>query len=393
MRHDRAFESVGLSPHDISIIRLQLISKPERTGDWITLNRTRYKVKELEHCATQVLERAGVPHAYAKTVAASLVHADLRGVESHGLSRLPIYLKRIETGLIACDQTPTLTMQSGATARMDGGNQLGAVVGEAALEHALQLARQYGTGIVGVCHSNHFGACSYYAQKAVEQKMILIVLSNAPKSIAPTGGIRPFFGTNPIAIGIPAGSEPPFLLDMATSVTARGKIVLAQQKGDSIPADWAINARGETTTDPNEALQGSLLPIGGAKGYGLAMFVDIICGLLTGAAVGEHVGGLYDLGTGPQDVGHLFLAIDVARFMPYEQFQNRMDAYIRQIKAVPRQEGVERIWIPGELEWNKMKQHLIHGIPLDPGIAAELEEACRRYGVDFGQAMIQEDAN
>lgn len=351
---------------------------------------TRYDSTKLELIAAAVLERAGVSPSHAKTVAACLVHADLRGVDSHGLSRLPIYLARIETGAVSCQKTPTLIRQSGATACLDGANQLGAVAGEAALEHALGLARAYGVGIVGVCHSNHFGACSYYAQKAVEQKMILLVLSNAPKSIAPVGGIRPFFGTNPIAIGIPAGSEAPFLLDMATSVTARGKIMLAHQKGESIPADWAMDAQGEPTTDPAEALQGTLLPIGGAKGYGLAMFIDIMSGLLTGAAVGEHVKGLYESLDEPQNVGHLFVAIEVERFMPYEQFQAMMDSYIREVKAVPRRKGVERIWIPGEIEWNTMQHYHKYGIPLAPGIAAEVEAVCRRYGIDFQEAVIRE---
>jgi LDH2 family malate/lactate/ureidoglycolate dehydrogenase len=349
----------------------------------------RYREVGLKKIVTDVLERAGVARRHAQTVADSLIHADLRGVESHGVSRLPVYLKRIETGRIDYRREPVLTMQKGAVARLDGGNQLGAVAGQAAMEHALELARQYGTGLVGVCHSNHFGACSYYALKAVEQKMMLLVLSNAPKAIAPTGGIRPFFGTNPIAIGIPADTKPPFLLDMATSVTARGKIALAQKKGERIPVDWALDARGEPTTDPAEALQGTLLPIGGAKGYGLAMFVDIMCGLLTGGAAGPAVGSLYESDPAAQNVGHLFLAVDIQKFMPIEQFLKTFADYLRRIKAEPKRPGVEQIWIPGEMEWKKMRENKAQGIPLDPAIIAEVEELCRRYGVDMGQALCE----
>lgn len=351
------------------------------------MSLARYRGDGLKKVATDVLERAGVARRHAETVADSLIHADLRGVASHGISRLPVYLKRMEAGLVDCRREPVLAKQNGAVALLDGGNQLGAIVGEAALEHALELARRYGTGLVGVCHSNHFGACSYYALQAVEQKMMLLVLSNAPKAMAPTGGVRPFFGTNPISIGIPADKEPPFLLDMATSVSARGKVVLAQKRGEKIPGDWALNAQGEPTTDPDEALRGTLLPIGGAKGYGLAMFVDILCGLLTGGVAGPEVGSLEDSGPAAQDVGHFFWAVDIGKFMPLEQFLQRMDAYIRRIKAEPRRPGAEQIWIPGEIEWHKMRENEAKGIPLDPAIIAEVEEACRRYGVDLKQAL------
>lgn len=352
------------------------------------LNPLRYDWMRLEEVATELFTRVGVSEHHARTVAQSLVHADLRGIESHGLSRLPIYMKRIESKVIALDQEPEMVKQEGATALIDGKNHLGAVVGKVALEQAISLAKQAGIGFVGVRHSNHFGTCSFYAERAIEQGQILLVLSNAPESMAPTGGIRPFFGTNPIAIGIPAGKEAPFLLDMATSVVARGKIALAAKKGEPIPADWAIDQDGIPTTDPERALLGSLLPIGGAKGYGLAMFIDVLSGLLTGAACGPGVQSLYENWTHPQNIGHVFLTIDVQRFWPLPVFQSRMDEYIREIKSVPKKAGIDEIMIPGEIENRKMSEQRVHGVLLSPGIAQELEQACIAYGVDWGKARI-----
>ncbi|QRG65090.1 Ldh family oxidoreductase [Brevibacillus choshinensis] len=352
------------------------------------MNPLRYDWMRLEEVAAELFTRVGVSDHHAHTVAQSLVHADLRGIESHGLSRLPIYMKRIEAGVVQLDQEPHIAMQNGATALVDGNNHLGAVVGKHALELATSLARQTGIGFVGVRHSNHFGTCSFYAERSIEQGQILLVLSNAPASMAPTGGIGPFFGTNPIAVGIPAGQEAPFLLDMATSVVARGKIALAAKKGEKIPVDWAIDQDGTPTNDPKLALLGSLLPIGGAKGYGLAMFIDILCGLLTGAASGPGVQSLYENWTQPQDIGHVFLTIDIEHFWPLPVFQRRMDEYIREIKAVPKAEGASEILIPGEIERRKMMDQKAQGVCLAPGIARELEQTCADYGVDWGRARV-----
>ncbi|MDR7316355.1 Ldh family oxidoreductase [Brevibacillus nitrificans] len=354
------------------------------------MNSIRYDWKRLEEVAAELFEKVGVSERHAQTVAQSLVHADLRGIESHGLSRLPIYLSRIKAGVLSLREAPEIVRQDGAAALVDGKNQLGAVIGQTALELAMSLARQTGIGFVGVRHSNHFGSCSFYAEKAIEKGLILLVLSNAPESMAPTGGIRPFFGTNPIAIGIPAGQEAPFLLDMATSVVARGKIALAAKKGEQIPEDWAIDPDGNPTTDPQRALLGSLLPIGGAKGYGLAMFIDILCGLLTGAASGPAVQSLYDNWTHPQNIGHVFLTIDIQRFWPLTVFQSRMDEYIREIKSVPKRAGIEEILIPGEIERRKMIEQQANGVKLSAAIAQELEQLCVEYGVDWSKVKIHD---
>ncbi|MFY0545406.1 Ldh family oxidoreductase [Brevibacillus sp. H7] len=353
------------------------------------MSSTLFQWKKLEDFSAEVFTRAGVPRQHAETVAQSLLHADLRGIESHGLARMPIYVQRIERGLVEPKNEAAVVSRKEASTLLDGQNQLGAVVGKKALSLALEGARKNGTAVIGVRKSNHFGACSFYAEQAIEQGMILLVLSNAPQTMAPTGGIRPFFGSNPLAIGIPAGEEPPFLLDMATSVAARGKIALAAKKGESIPHGWALDAAGMPTTDADKALEGTILPIGGPKGYGIAMFIDILCGVLTGAGFGESVCSLYDNWEHSQNVGHVFLAIEINRFMPLDLFRQRMDTYIRQVKAVPKADGISEILIPGELELRTMKQRKLTGIPLAPPIVRELKEMGSAYGVDLAGARLE----
>jgi LDH2 family malate/lactate/ureidoglycolate dehydrogenase len=357
-----------------------------RDGDEVSARL--YHWQRLEQVAASVFARVGVEPRHAEIVARSLVHADLRGVESHGLMRMPIYVKRIEAGLVDIRTHPRVTAEEGATCLLDGQNQLGAVVGTEALQVALEKAERHGVGFVGVHASNHFGACSFYAEQAMEQGMILIIMSNAPQVMAPTGGIRPFFGSNPLAVGIPTGTEPPYLLDMATTVAARGKIALAAKKGEPIPADWAIDDAGNPTTDPERALSGSLLPIGGAKGYGMAMFIDMLSGVLTGAGCGPEVTSLYDNWTHRQNVGHVFLAIRIERFVPLPVFRSRMDEYIRQIKAVPRAEGTREILIPGEKEWRTARERRVQGIPLPDAVANDLGELFRQFGADLDDALF-----
>ncbi len=349
---------------------------------------TLFHWKKLEEFAAELFIRTGVPRHHAEKVAESLIHADLRGIESHGISRLPIYIERIMKKLIEPANEEAIIADHGGMILLDGQNQLGAVVGRRALAIAMERARQTGIAAVGVRNSNHFGACSYYAEKAIGEGMILLVFSNAPQTMAPIGGTRPFFGSNPLAIGIPAGQEPSFLLDMATTVVARGKIALAAKKGEAIPEGLALDASGVPTTDPAAALLGSILPIGGPKGYGIAMFIDILTGLLTGAGYGESVYSLYDNWEHPQNVGHVFLAINIGHFLPREIFIRKMDDYIRQIKAVPRREGVEEIFIPGELEYRSMLERKKTGIPLTAPVIRELSELGESFQLDLFNAAI-----
>jgi LDH2 family malate/lactate/ureidoglycolate dehydrogenase len=331
---------------------------------------------------------AGVPETTAAIVSRSLVEADLRGVESHGVVRTGIYLKRVEAGRINPHAETTVVSESATTLLLDGNNNFGAYVGTRALEEAMKRAEQNGACIAGVRGSNHFGTGAYYAQKAIEKDMILMVMSNASQTMPPTGGVRPFLGTNPLAIGVPAGEELPFLLDMATSVVARGKIIVASQKGEQIPLGWAIDKHGNPTTDANAALDGSVLPVGGPKGYAISMFIDILSGVLTGAGFGKHVNNMYENWEENQNVGHFFVAIDIKRFIPLELFKSRMDEYIRSLKAEPRALDVSEILIPGELEHRRTLHRKENGIDLTVKVAEEMNEIGLRYGLNLADASI-----
>ncbi|MDF2962826.1 MAG: putative oxidoreductase YjmC [Paenibacillus sp.] len=348
----------------------------------------RYQWNKLEQFCRAVFTKAGVPPETARIVAQSLVEADLRGVDSHGVVRTDIYLKRLEAGRINPLGEPAIVSESPGMALMDGNNNFGSYVGTKALHTAISRAKLNGTCIVGVRGSNHFGTGAYYALQAVRENIILLVMSNAAQTMPPTGGVRPFLGTNPLCIGVPAGEEQPFVLDMATSVVARGKIIVAARKGESIPPGWAIDKDGNPTTDANAALEGSVLPVGGPKGYAISMFIDILSGVLTGAGFGKYVSNMYDNWQEDQNVGHCFIAIDISRFIPLTEFKDRMDDYIRSLKAEPKAPGVPEILIPGELEHRQSLHRKENGIEVPLKVAQELYENGLRYGLNLKDAAF-----
>ncbi len=350
---------------------------------------TVYDWKKLQHFCSEVFVRAGVEQKQANIVAESLIQADLRGVESHGVVRTEIYLERIEKDMIDPSSEVEVESENDVTALINGNNNFGSVIGTRALELAIEKAKEMGVGIVGVKCSNHFGTGAYYALKAAEQNMILLVMSNASQTMPPTGGIRPFIGTNPLAVGVPAGKENPFILDMATSVVARGKIIVAAQKDQSIPEGWAIDKHGNPTTDANEALEGSVLPIGGPKGYAISMLIDILSGVLTGAGFGKYVNNMYENWVEPQNVGHFFMAIDINRFIPIDIFKERMDLYIKEIKAEPKAAGVNEIFIPGEIEHRRANERKEKGIQLPLRVVEALDKIGKRYQIELKNAAFQ----
>lgn len=278
--------------------------------------------------ATKAFIAVGCPPDEARISADTLVEADLRGVHSHGVMRLPIYVKRIQTGVVAARADCKVVAETAATANVDGGNGMGQVVAVRAMELAIAKARTAGAGIVGVRGSNHYGAAAYFAMMALPHDMIGFSMTvGAANIMAPTGGIEPLLGNNPFAIAVPAGEELPPVLDMANSVVARGKIVLAMKKGEKIPEGWAADKDGVPTTDARAAYEGLVLPVGGYKGYGLAFMVAALAGVLTGAAVGRQVANFYEDFVKVQNVGHLNAAIRVDAFMPVDQFKKGMDAF------------------------------------------------------------------
>jgi LDH2 family malate/lactate/ureidoglycolate dehydrogenase len=325
---------------------------------------------------------AGTPERVAADVAASLVYADMRGVASHGVVRTAIYTQRLEKGLVAPHAEPVIERKDGSVMLIDGASNYGAYVGRKAMGHAIALADKLGVGCVGVRHSTHFGMAAFYARDAIARGKIAIVLSNASQIMPPPGGIRPFIGTNPLCIAMQTPFAAPFILDMATSVVARGKIMAAAARGEPIPEGWATDAGGRPTTDAQAALGGLLLPLGGAKGFMISMAIDILCGVLTGAGFGPGVGNMYKNWTDEQDIGHFFLVVDVERFMPFERFLERIGAYLTALKAEPRAPGVDELLYAGEIEHRLERKAMADGIELPPSVLADLRDLAGKYRIE-----------
>lgn len=344
-----------------------------------------FEAGALQAWTTRLFHRAGLAEGDAAIVAENLVGANLRGVDSHGVGRLAgIYVKRIELGLIARETRITVLRDAPAFALVDGNSGPGAVVSVQAMRLAMEKAQQVGIAVVGVCNSNHNGYLAQYAQMAAEQSMISMIFTSAPANMAPWGGKKPYFGANPICVGVPAGRERPIVVDMATSVVAKGKIIMAAKLGKKeIPEGWALDSDGRPTTDPETAIKGTLLPVGGPKGYGLAMLVDIFSGIMTGAMFGPHIGDLYKVLDRGQELGHFFLAMRSDLFVSAEQFGESIDQMISEVRSQPRAEGVERIYMPGEIEHETAVARGRDGIPLPAEIVAELTELGQRLAVPF----------
>lgn len=287
----------------------------------------------------------GVPRDDAEIILGSIIFAHCHGKGTHGLGRLPIYIRKIRENLMNAT-TPLHEINAApAFALLDADHGFGQVAGIRGMRRAAEMAVNVGIGLVGIRHSNNFGTAAYIANEAVKRNMVGIVFSNAAPAIAPTGGKRSVFGTNPLAFGFPGGPEnPPILLDMATSAAARGKIRQASQSGESIPFGWALDALGAPTEDPDAALKGSMIPMGGAKGYGLSLAIDILAGLMTGSGFAGTARPLNDPDQ-QSDCGHFLLAIDIAKFLSPDIY----DSQITQLIAITKASGDPgAVFLPGE---------------------------------------------
>ena len=350
-------------------------------------HRTEYfSPSQLKRFCSAVLQKVEIPPAEADLIAESLVQANLWGVDSHGVIKMAIYVKRLRKKLINPNPTINILRETPAMAVVDGDNGAGQVVGARAMELAIAKARESGIGLVGIRNSNHFGTAAFFTMMALRKEMIGIALSNAPATMAPWGGRSPYLGTNPISVAVPAGQELPIVLDMASSVVARGKIILAAQRGESIPVGWAIDTDGEATTSAASALDGSLLPFGGPKGSAIALLIDVATGVLTGGVFGPHVGDLYRNMEYPQRVGHMMGAIEISWFSDVAEFKNRIDRMIRELKSVPPAKGVSEVLLPGEIERRIQQQREAEGIPLTPDVIDDLSRLALEYGVQWCSA-------
>ena len=332
----------------------------------------------MEEFDTEAFCKVGMLPGEASLVAQSLVHADLTGVFTHGSNFLPLYTNWIQVGSIDPTATPEVVSDNGATAIISARNAMGQVAGVQAMDLAIEKAKQFGIGAVGVRESNHFGAAAYYTLRAVDCDAIGFCSTNGIQVMAPFGGVTPSLSNTPIAYAIPAATERPLMLDMAVSVVAAGKVALAKRKGESIPLDWALTDEGIPTTDPSIATL--MAPVGGPKGYGLAVVLDALCGVLTGALFGQDVrrGGIPNT---PQAMGQLFMALDVGHMMPVDEFKQRMDVQIRQMRNSDKAKGIERVYLPGEIELERKENFLRDGIAFAAEIVEDLDAVAENLGM------------
>lgn len=352
----------------------------------------RFRPDDLMAYACAVLERLDVPAQDAREVAGCLILAELRGVDSHGLIRLPVYTRRIQAKVVKARPAITVESRYSAVALVDGDNGLGPVVGARAMEEALRLAETSGIGFVGVRATNHFGAAAFYVEKAIRRGYIGCAVSNAPPNMAAFGGRERFLGTNPLAIGIPAGEERPLIFDASSSVVARGRIIVAAERNLPIPQGWAIDPQGLPTTDAGAALAGAVLPFGGAKGSAISFIIDILSGVLTGASFALHLNTLENLNA-VQNLGHTFIAARTDLFLPARQFAVRMDEILRMLKSSAPAAGVPRVLAPGELEFDTEARYRESGLPIADELVRQLVYLAAEVDVEFPTCLEEENCS
>ncbi|GAB0135783.1 hypothetical protein EsDP_00004108 [Epichloe bromicola] len=326
---------------------------------------------EAERLAADILEGNGVPTGNAGLVAKCLVAADLRGVDTHGINRIPSYIERIRRGVLDPSAQPEVSQVTPVVAHVDGRNGFGFVAAQMAMAAAVESAKTYGIGMASVKRSNHFGMSAWLVRQALDANMMSLVFTNSSPALPPHGGRGRLMGASPIACGAPGGTAamPDFILDMAPSVAARGKIYKARRRGDRIPLGWALDAQGRPTDDPEAALGGVMLPMGGPKGSALSVMMDVFSGVLSGSAFAGHVTGPYDPSR-PADVGHFLVAVRPDLFMDLEEFRDRMRYLYERVVGAEKAAGVDRIYFPGEMEQLTERDRAKTGIPL---VQAEIE--------------------
>jgi LDH2 family malate/lactate/ureidoglycolate dehydrogenase len=327
----------------------------------------------------------GVPAADAEIAANVLVASDLRGVDTHGVIRFnphAWYVKWLRDGAMTAKPNIRIVTENASTALLDADNGMGFVAGHRGMELAIKKAKESGVGIVTVRNSRHYGMSAYYSMLALPHDMIGIAMTNASRQVVPTFGREARFGTNPISFAVPAKDEKPFVLDMATTTAAAGKLELAIRLGKPVPTGWALNEKAEPTTDPKVAQRARrLLPLGGSresgshKGYGLGILVEILCGVLTGTVTA--------LNTNQEPRGHFFGAINPAAFRPAAEFTADMDRLISELKSTPPVAGESRVYVAGEIEFETAEERAERGIPLHGSVLEGLRAVSEQVGVPY----------
>ncbi len=333
-----------------------------------------------------ILTSAGFSESEADTIGKVIAHSDFTGVYSHGLSRLTRYLRQIKVGVLNPAPEFEKVLDSDAVLVYDGDNGSGIVSVNKAYDEALEKARQFGIAFATGRHNANIGCGSYYGWRAAEDDVIAIVGCNTYAFTSPYGGADRLIGTNPIIMAVPTENEYPMVLDMSTTCVAMGKIQAFEREGKPIPAEWAKDYNGNPTTNPAEAF--SLSPISGHKGYGLAVMVDVLSTMLSGAAYGTDIGLFSKLQK--ENTGFFVIIIDPSKFMPIEQFKQSADRYIRMMKDSRRAEGVDEIFMPGEIEYKKFKENMQTGLSFSEALEKELTELSVELGVIEAGASFEQ---
>ena len=343
---------------------------------------TRVSSPQLEAFIARALETVSVPRDDARIIAELMVRADLNGADGHGVFRLPQYVRRIKGGAVNIKPNIRIEREAPGMALVDGDNGMGHLVMRFATEKAIEKAKRAGVAWVGVKWSNHAGPASLYASMPIAHDMIGLYLAvgNA-NHLPPWGGIDMLLSTNPIAVGVPAGDEPPIVLDMATTVAAYGKVKTKTQRGEMMPEGWMMDREGRPLTDPRRADEGFLLPIGGYKGYGLALVFGLLAGTLNGAAMGRDVVDFNHDDTTPTNTGHAIVAISLSAFGDVADFKQRVDTLIRDIRGSRRLPGVDTIRLPGEQSHAKREERMRLGIPLPDPLLKSLNQLAADLGI------------
>ena len=344
-------------------------------------DKTLVNHEKLEAFVTDLFAQAGMREEDAAFHASALVQTNLWGVDSHGVLRVPVYIERFRSGAMNPRPETKIVRAAGALEVMHGDDGPGFIVGRDAMNRAVELAEEHSLAAVGVIRSNHFGAAGIYARLAAERDKIGVAMTNVIPNIVAPGGSKPVTGNNPLAIAVPTFGEFPFVLDMSLSKVAGGKLLLARKRGEKIPLDWATDAEGRPTDDPEEAFDGFLLPVGGYKGLGLSYAVDILSGLITGGVFGDDIKSMYRHRGEPSLTCHFMIAIDPLAIMGREEMEQRMDAFYQRIKTSPMWDESKQMYMPGEIEYLTTLERAEEGVPISQTLRDELTALGEEMGV------------